>query len=105
MYAQSDDNNIPDIILANKTVGSSAYVSFLTVKKFACLEEPFSAFESVPVDCVLWNPWQEKAAALADMDDDGYTRFVCVEPGTVANMVTVPPRKALVLTQILEPVV
>ena len=28
---------------------------------------------------VLWNPWAEKAAALADLGDEEWTRFVCVE--------------------------
>ena len=28
---------------------------------------------------VVWNPWQEKAAALADLIDDEFHQFVCVE--------------------------
>lgn len=28
---------------------------------------------------VVWNPWAEKAAALADVGADGWTDFVCVE--------------------------
>ncbi|HBQ97821.1 MULTISPECIES: D-hexose-6-phosphate mutarotase [unclassified Roseofilum] len=28
---------------------------------------------------VVWNPWSEKAAKFADLSDDGYLRFVCVE--------------------------
>lgn len=28
---------------------------------------------------VLWNPWEEGAAALNDMQDDGYRTMICVE--------------------------
>ncbi len=28
---------------------------------------------------VLWNPWTDKAAAMADFENDGYKRMVCVE--------------------------
>lgn len=28
---------------------------------------------------VLWNPWQQGAAAMADMQDSGYQHFLCVE--------------------------
>ena len=28
---------------------------------------------------VIWNPWQEKSAAMADMTEDSYTTMLCVE--------------------------
>lgn len=31
-------------------------------------------------DAVVWNPGAQDAAALADMEDDEYRRFVCIEP-------------------------
>ena len=31
-------------------------------------------------DAVVWNPGAEDAAALADMADGEYRRFVCIEP-------------------------
>ncbi|CEM01173.1 unnamed protein product [Vitrella brassicaformis CCMP3155] len=31
-------------------------------------------------DWVVWNLWKEKALQMADMDDDGYSKYVCVEP-------------------------
>jgi glucose-6-phosphate 1-epimerase len=41
-------------------------------------------------DTVVWNPGAADAAALSDMDDEEYRRFVCIEP-------------ALLTPQVLEP--
>jgi glucose-6-phosphate 1-epimerase len=38
-------------------------------------------------DAVVWNPGAADAAALSDMQDDEYKRFVCVEPA-VLKLVT-----------------
>lgn len=41
---------------------------------------------------VVWNPWAALAAGMADLDDDGYRRFVCVETANAGDeVVTVPP--------------
>jgi D-hexose-6-phosphate mutarotase len=55
----------------------------------------------LPTDCVLWNGWTEKCAALADMDDDAYLHYVCVEPGLVSRNVVLQPGSAVSLTQLL----
>ncbi len=34
---------------------------------------------------VVWNPWQEKSAAMADMEDDAYLGMLCVETANVAH--------------------
>ncbi|MES2318596.1 MAG: D-hexose-6-phosphate mutarotase [Pseudomonadota bacterium] len=44
-------------------------------------------------DAVVWNPGAEDSAALADMDDDEYLRFVCIEPALI-EPVTLPPGAA-----------
>ncbi len=53
----------------------------------------------VPIACVLWNPWIDKAAATADMDDDAYKHFVCIEPGTVSDTTVVVPGGTMVVGQ------
>lgn len=35
-------------------------------------------------DAVVWNPGALDTAALADMEDDEYLRFVCIEPAQIA---------------------
>ena len=34
-------------------------------------------------DAVVWNPGAADAAALSDMQDEEYKRFVCVEPAVL----------------------
>jgi glucose-6-phosphate 1-epimerase len=44
---------------------------------------------------VVWNPWVDKAAALADLGDDEWTRLVCVETCNVGPAaVTLAPGAA-----------
>jgi glucose-6-phosphate 1-epimerase len=41
---------------------------------------------------VVWNPWQAKASALADLGENAWPHFVCVEPANAAaNAVTAAP--------------
>jgi D-hexose-6-phosphate mutarotase len=40
---------------------------------------------------VVWNPWIAKAAALADLGDEEWREFVCVEQANAnRNAVTLP---------------
>eukprot|EP00611_Tribonema_gayanum_P022379 TRINITY_DN4478_c0_g1_i1.p1 TRINITY_DN4478_c0_g1~~TRINITY_DN4478_c0_g1_i1.p1 ORF type:complete len:303 (-),score=80.61 TRINITY_DN4478_c0_g1_i1:112-1020(-) len=57
----------------------------------------------VPVDTVLWNPWEAKGAGMKDLERDGYQRFVCVEPGLVSARRSVAPSERLTLAQTLAP--
>jgi D-hexose-6-phosphate mutarotase len=34
---------------------------------------------------VVWSPWQEGAAAMADVGDDEWTQFACVEPSNILS--------------------
>ncbi|RJG15675.1 D-hexose-6-phosphate mutarotase [Massilia cavernae] len=41
-------------------------------------------------DAVIWNPGAADAAALVDMGDEEYDRFVCIEPATIAPRTLAP---------------
>jgi len=44
---------------------------------------------------VVWNPWQETAAKMGDLGEDGYKKMLCVESCNAADDVAViPPGKA-----------
>jgi glucose-6-phosphate 1-epimerase len=48
---------------------------------------------------IVWNPWNEKAAAMADLGAENWRGFVCVETGNVAdNRVALPPGATLAMT-------
>ncbi|KAK4688875.1 glucose-6-phosphate 1-epimerase, partial [Tremellales sp. Uapishka_1] len=56
----------------------------------------FKGFE----DAVTWNP-SEGGNNMADMEQDGYKRFVCVEPGYVSEFKTLKPGEEFLGQQIL----
>ncbi len=36
-----------------------------------------------PIDVVIWNAGAERARAIADLGDDDWRSYLCVEPGRV----------------------
>lgn len=82
--------------------------------KQACailLQEPQSATalhisSTTMPDVVLWNPGMAKCkktaedkSEFADLPEDGYKNFVCVEHGYVMNRIAVPASSSLTLSQ------
>lgn len=99
VYIEGEAGRIPDITVSFSNEGKSRAI---LVKKGACLANESGA-EQLATDVVFWNPWEEKSIALADMSDDGYRHFVCVEPGVVHGWTQVSKDTALVLHQELIP--
>jgi glucose-6-phosphate 1-epimerase len=50
-------------------------------------------------DVVVWNPGAKGAAALADMEPDGYVRMLCVEAAAIGRPVVVAPGATWSATQ------
>lgn len=42
-------------------------------------------------DVVIWNPWVEKCAQLADMPADGWRHMLCIEAAAADNRIVLPP--------------
>jgi glucose-6-phosphate 1-epimerase len=53
------------------------------------------------VDTVVWNPGAQLGATLADLEPDGYRRYVCVEAAMADTSVTLEPQAAWRGSQIL----
>ena len=93
IYMENNSNqSIGDILLSNTGHGN------INISKKAYKSDIMSKIV-VPVDVVFWNPWIEKAKSLADLPDEAYHNFVCIEPGTVQDWVRLDPEQSLSLIQ------
>lgn len=45
-------------------------------------------------DVVVWNPWEEKCAALSDMPPNGFRRMLCIEAATALRPIKLAPNAA-----------
>jgi glucose-6-phosphate 1-epimerase len=97
VYIETEPGLIPDIIITDNSTPK------LRVKKEGVLVSKEGDGKRLATDVVLWNPWIEKSIALPDMSDDGYLSFLCIEPGLVADFVSVPPQQKLILSHRLVP--
>jgi len=58
--------------------------------------------DNVPVSCVVWNPYEEKAKGMSDFGNDQYADMICVEPGVLQSKTPLEPGKTTTLTQTIE---
>jgi glucose-6-phosphate 1-epimerase len=50
-------------------------------------------------DGVVWNPWEQRGAALPDLEPEGYRRMLCIEPAVILKPVTLAPGQSWTGTQ------
>ncbi|GAW03637.1 galactose mutarotase-like protein [Lentinula edodes] len=53
-------------------------------------------------DVVVWNPQKEVGSKIGDMEDGGWERYVCLEPGYVRGFEKVEPGKTWIGQQVLS---
>jgi len=53
-------------------------------------------------DVVVWNPHAEAGRALADMEDGGWDKYICVEPGMATYWHELAPGSRWIGQQVLE---
>lgn len=92
IYVPPPEGLLPDPVTIVSPVGS------ISLSRHAQLSNS-EGTKPLPADTVVWNPWAEKAAALSDLEEGGYMRMVCVEPGLVNGTIQLEPGACAALTQ------
>jgi len=62
------------------------------------LEVKFKGFE----DTTIWNPQEETGSNIADMEDKGWEKYICIEPGYVREFKTLAPGERFIGQQVLS---
>jgi glucose-6-phosphate 1-epimerase len=83
VYTPPEGKDVVDVIIG---VGNNQSFS---MKSTAQLDN-----DPVPVSCVVWNPFTDKAASMADFGNDEYQDMLCVEPGILGDSVLQPGKEA-----------
>eukprot|EP00171_Calliarthron_tuberculosum_P001187 IDg1187t1 len=65
-------------------------------------QSPLTITKSNMPEAVVWNPFTKKAAALADLPDDGWKNFICIEPARVMEPAQVLPEECWSASLILS---
>lgn len=104
-----------EVVLAGITSGSDAQTagprfSSITIKRRAAVRPAAPALSQVvvqcPLDVVVWNAGAVRARAIADLGDEDWRHYICIEPGRVSPATaahpagaSLPPGRVWTLTQ------
>jgi glucose-6-phosphate 1-epimerase len=74
-----------DVVIAKETDSVYLGTAHTTEIEDAALRRRIRVSKENSLATVVWNPWIEKTKAMADMGDDEWKRFVCVETCNVGK--------------------
>jgi len=53
-------------------------------------------------DCVIWNPWIQKAKEMTDFGDEDWKEMICVEVGQITTPMGLSPNSSWIAKQIFS---
>jgi len=95
IYVPAEGRPLTDPVVIVSPLGNVA-----VSKSAFCTDE--EGTRELPVDTVMWNPWSDKAAGMADFEEEGWLRMLCVEPGLVREFLSLSPGASASLVQVLS---
>lgn len=81
----------------NVTISTGSDRSKVSMNAFAKMDG-----KDIPVSCVVWNPFVDKAKAMADFGDDEYHEMICIEPGILSGKDVMEVGQRVEFTQIIS---
>jgi len=92
-----------DVVIAKETDNVYLDTAHATAIEDPALRRRIRVNKENSLATVVWNPWIEKTKAMADMGDDEWKQFVCVETCNVGKHgVTLAPGMSHRMTAIIE---
>ena len=91
--------NVQSDIIAHIPGGS--FDQLVTVRKTGSVVREGQEPLNTPTDCVIWNPWIERAANMTDFEDDEYLYMIAIEPSKVIEQQVLEPGTSYKLNQLI----
>jgi glucose-6-phosphate 1-epimerase len=107
-YLDNTDSNRAKVQNGDVTIAAATDNAFMNTQNDADLIDPtlgrqIRLKKANSQTTVVWNPWREGGAALADLGDGEWSQFLCVEASNIlATSVTLAPGKQHKLTAVLS---
>ena len=107
-FLDNTDSNTEKVQRGDVTIASATDNAFINTQKEVDLIDPelrrqIRVQKSNSLNTVVWNPWREGATRLADLGDEEWKRFLCVEASNIlAESIVLRPGEEHKMTAILN---